>query len=192
MERVIFWKSTQLFIVLLLLFVVACTPSADKGIVYIRQNLEHYNASTVPYEETISFTMTTEEILNGLEKPMKLTNDEQTEVYLFEINEEANNITDEKLIDIMVGFRYDYHSPSGAMISQFSLSDNNMYTRGDLKLTAYDATGTQGVFARGSGDYEKGQYEQIAYYRFKEEALKKSKKWTFEISGLYLLKYEEK
>ncbi|WP_377890189.1 hypothetical protein [Alkalihalobacillus sp. R86527] len=181
------------FIMIIFSLMVSCAPADEKGIVYIRQHPNEYIATTVPYEETIEFTLTTEEIMNGLTKPMKITSDQQTDVFLVEIKEDTNKINQEKEIALIVGFRYTYHSPEGSMISLFRVNKDNTFSTGLINLSAHNEMGESGDIEVGSGDFShQDGFEQTVMYRFKEDELKKSKKWNFEINGLYVLNYEEK
>ncbi|WP_456278660.1 hypothetical protein [Bacillus sp. AK128] len=181
-----------IFVILLSFITVACSIMEEKDIVFIRQHVDQFDVQTVPYEEKVKLELTTEEILNGLEEPIKLNTIHNTDVYLTEIVERENSLNGNAEVIINIGFDSVYQSPNGTMISLFQLNpEENTYTTGDVKLEAFDNEGEPTSFGSGMGDHE-GEYEQFVGYVLEKETLMTSDTWTFEISGLNLLHYSEK
>ncbi|EDL66523.1 hypothetical protein [Bacillus sp. SG-1] len=176
-----------------LLFILgACKSSDGKDIIHIRQNLEDYQAETVPYEEEIQFTLTTKEILEGVEEPRKITTVHDTEVFLAGIEEEVNELNNKHEILVFVGLDGKVEE-KGTLLSTFRLNEDDTYTSGPNFLTdirAINERGEDGDFGGTVGDYE-GRFEQRVLYVFEKDELMGNKEWTFEIEGLYLLEYQE-
>ena len=180
------WGALSLFVL------GACSSSDDKDIIHIRQNLEDYQAKTVPYEEEIQFTLTTKEILEGVEEPRKITTVHDTEVFLTDIKEEVNELNNKQEILVFVGLDGKVEE-KGTLLSTFRLNEDDTYTSGPNFLTdirAINERGEDGDFGGTVGDYE-GRSGQRVLYVFAKDELMGSKEWTFEIEGLYLLEYQE-
>ncbi|MBE4910065.1 hypothetical protein IMZ08_18675 [Bacillus luteolus] len=175
------------FLILLILITAGCTLLEEKDIQFVRSNLEDYYASTTPYKEKISIKLSTEEILNGIPKPVKINSIYDTEVWIIKTYEKNDN----KEIDILIGLDSHVSSSKGTMLSHFRLNEDNTYTVGRVKLRAFDENGEFKGFASGSGDNE-GKYGQFLSYTFEKEDLINRKELFLEISGLYLLNYQIK
>lgn len=184
-------------LVSLTLFVLvlgACSARTDKDVLFIRYHLEDYKAETVPYEEEIQFTLTTEEILDGIEKPQEIASVYDTDVFVYEVKKRENKLNSEQEILISVGFDGNIHE-KGTLLTTFQLNkENNTYTTSPSfkkDIRAYNERGELGDYGGGVGDSE-GRFQQEILYVFQKEELQESKEWTFEIEGLTLLKYQEK
>ncbi|THE13663.1 hypothetical protein E1I69_07045 [Bacillus timonensis] len=183
-------KTIPFFIVFLFL-ISGCSYSYGIDINYIQQYPDKYSASTLPYEGKIEFSLSTEEILNGIEEPQKITTIYDTDVFLIDITEDENTINNEQEILVIVGFDSHINSNEGTLLSQYEVNEDNSITTGSVNIKAFGDDGELGSFGTGSGDFE-GKYEQHVMYVFNKDDLFKSKKWKFEISGLHLLTYSKK
>lgn len=179
------------FLFISLLIISACSLNEEKDIQFIRHNLDDYYAETIPYKEKITFTLSTEKILNGIVVPIKIDSIHNTDVYVVKTFEKVNSINKRKEVIIVIGLDSEIRSDNGTVLSHFRLNDDNSYTTGNVVFKAFDENGELGDFGIGSGDHE-GIYGQAFSYHFEKEDLIKRKELTFEISGFYLLNYHEK
>ncbi|GEL77401.1 hypothetical protein [Tenuibacillus multivorans] len=174
-----------IIILSILLIASACSTISDdeKDILYIRKNPDGFQAKTIPYQGNIVFTLKTDEILNGINEPQKITRIEDTEVYLTELREKENEIF------VIIEFDGNFNPEGGTMLSLFRLSDNNSHAN-TVTLQSYNDNGERIGFVRGSGDGGK-LYGQQVHYRLIMDKLVKSDEWTFEISDMHLLNYSK-
>ncbi|OEH92532.1 hypothetical protein [Bacillus solimangrovi] len=165
----------------------AYLTNEKKDILYIRHNLDKFHTETVPYHDEIEFTLKTDEVIHGIDKPIKITSIYDTDVYVTEVREKKNHIY------VVLGFDSHINWQGGTMLSFFRLNDDDYYTfsTGFIEFDAYDEYGEIGDYGGGFGD-NRGQYQQVGHYNFDKEEFLKSNEWTFEISGFHLLNYSEK
>lgn len=164
--------------------------SNEKGISYVRRNLDMHQAETVPYQNDITFTLTTKQILNGLSEPIHINQVYDTDIYVEEVKEKMNDLKEKKEYLIIVGFNSHYHADGGKMLSLFRLNKNQTRTN-TIRLRAYGENGDEGDYGSGFGDSE-GKSEQMAMFVFTKKELQKSKRWTFQMSNMHLLNYSKK
>lgn len=193
-------KSTKLLGVfaLLLIFVVTVVfyLSNEKGADFIFQNLKNYEAKTIPYDKKIKFKLSSDEILKGIDKPLKIASIYNTEVFITEITEvQITEVVEKKYINkreifLTIEFIHQYKSPQGKMLSLRRLNDNNTFTGATMvQVKAYNDKQEPGYFGTGSTSFD--GYDQYILF-FEKEELITSKEWFFEISGLNVLTYKEK
>lgn len=171
----------------------ACSINSDKDIYFIRENLDKYNAETVPYEEEIQFKLITKDILEGIEKPNKITSAYDTDVYISDIKERKNELKNKQEIIINIGLVGNIED-QGTLLSTFRLNEDDTYSSSPnfkQDIRAFNKQGELGDFGGGIGGSE-GRFKQGVVYIFNKDELMKSQEWTFEIEGLSLLKYQEK
>ncbi|GAA0501453.1 hypothetical protein GCM10008986_31140 [Salinibacillus aidingensis] len=172
-------------LILLTFIISACSAGTEKDIIYIRHNLDDYSADTGPYEEGIEFTLTTEEILSGVEEPMLLKKIYDTEIHLVQAQERQSQKSN---YVIQVGLDSELQQ-EGTMLSLFRLNNDNSYSR-ELEFEVFNEEGESGNFGHGGGDGD-APYKQSLHFDTDKEELLKGEKWTFKVSGLYLLKYSK-
>ncbi|WP_047985819.1 hypothetical protein [Ornithinibacillus californiensis] len=172
-------------LILLTFIISACSASEEKDIVFIRHNLDDYSANTVPFEEGIEFTLTTEEILRGVEEPMLLEKVYDTEIHLVQAQE--RQIQKSNYV-IQVGLDSELQQ-EGTMLSLFRLNNDYSHSR-ELEFEVSNEEGESGNFGHGGGDGD-APYNQSFHFDADKEELLKGEKWTFKVSGLYLLKYSK-
>ena len=178
-----------LFIMLVTIVIgTACSQINEKhkGALSIRQNLDKYEVKTTPYEEEIIFELNTSKMLEEIDEPINVTTVHNTALYVTEIIEK-----DDSIIVLNVGFKYNYQSPSGEMLSLFQLNEDNTFTNSGVNIKMFDETGEEINVARGSGDGEKYGYEQWIGVQIPKDLLKANEKLIFEIGGLNVLSYRE-
>ncbi|WP_216776625.1 hypothetical protein [Metabacillus halosaccharovorans] len=163
----------------------------EKDILFVRLNLGDFHAETTPYQHKIEFTLKTEEIINGLDEPIKIASIYDTDVDVTEVRERENELKGEKEIIVNVGFDGHFKQEGGTMLATFSLNDDGTHRTGSVEFEAFDDNGVSGEYGGGAEDYE-GQYQQHVHYNFEKDEFMKSNEWTFVISGLHLLKYNKK
>ncbi|MYL31993.1 hypothetical protein [Pontibacillus yanchengensis] len=81
-----------------LLIISLILTSNEKGISYVRRNLDIHQAETVPYQNDITFTLTTKQILNGLNEPIHINQIYDTDIYVEEVKEKMNDLKEKKNI----------------------------------------------------------------------------------------------
>lgn len=173
-------------VLLFLTLVASACSQDDKDILFIRHNLDDYSANTILYEDGIVFTLSTEEILRGVEEPKLLEKVHDTEIYLVQAQERK---TQKNNYIIQIGLDSELKPSTGAMLSLFRLNNDNSHSR-DLEFEVFNEKGENeiGNFGYGGGDGE-APYEQSFHFDINEEELLKGEKWTFKVNGLYVLKY---
>ncbi|PKR78772.1 hypothetical protein CEY16_03185 [Halalkalibacillus sediminis] len=176
-----------LFVLLILFITTACSTVSDveKDISDIRKSLDDFQAKTVPFQDKITFTLKSDDILNGLKEPKKVTQIEDTEVYLSELREKEDEIF------VIVGVEGNFNPEGGTMLSLFRLNNENSYSS-TYELKTYNDKGEEVGFVRGGGGGGGEQFGQYVHYRLTKEALKESEEWTFEINDIHLLNYNGK
>lgn len=190
-ERKIVFNHICRFILLSIFIftLVACSSNEEKDFTFVRKNLNDFQVETIPYEDKISFTLTTDEIIKGSKEPKKIETIHDTDVYITEIKEKEN---EPNIISINVGFDGHFKSPDGTMISMRRYNDDNTVTTSLTEIKVFNDKGEQTQsFGYTSGDSE-GKYGQFITYFMEKDIVEKSKEWSFEISNLFLLNYEEK
>lgn len=160
----------------------------------IFDNLEEYDVKTVPYDNEIKFVLSTEDILNGIEKQREITKINDTLLYLSEIEEKVNNINNEPEIYITIGMAIDSkRSQHGTVLTMHSIEEanNNLITKYSVILKAFDDKTKPGSFEKGYGDSTGEYYEEMTFI-FSKSDIKNSEEWSFSVSGLNLLTYNKK
>lgn len=179
-------KERVVKVCLCLIFIIitssACSGTENTDILFIRHHLDEYDAHTFPYEKGVKFTLTTEDILNGMEEEKLIDQVRDTKVYLMKVEERENRYI------IQIGLNSELKS-EGTMLSLFRLNPDGSHSR-QLTFQTYNEKGDRGEFGHGGGDGE-SPYEQSFHFDTDEEALLEGKRWTFKVSGLYLLNYSE-
>lgn len=184
-------KYVYFLLILMTFFSMSACSLEEKDIGYIREKHENYNVTTYPYKGDITFTLSTDMLLNEQKTPIKITSIHNTDIVVSEILERENTLNGDIEIILSVGLDGNYHTPEGKMVSLFHLdTEASTYTSVDLNLKSYDENGSEINFGSGQGD-NTGRYEQLISYMLKKKDLEKSKEWTFQISGLNILEYEE-
>ena len=165
----------------------ACSEDDEelKGPLSIRLDLDNYEVETVPLEEKIIFELSSEELLNEIEEPEKITTVHQTTLYLEETFQREDSI-----VVATIGFEYNYKSPVGEMLSLYQMTEEGIFTNSGVVITVLDEDETELDVAKGSGDGE--EYEQWVGVQIPKEVLTENDKITIEIDGLHILSYRER
>lgn len=183
MKRRLNWYFMFSLIILLALTMNACSLNSDKDIIFIRHHLDDYSASTEPFEEGMAFTLTTDEIVEGMEEPRLLDTVYDTEVYLIKVEKREDRY--------LVEFGLDSELKSnGTMVSLFRLNSDQSYSR-DLEYEVVNEKGETADIAYGGGDSD-APYEQSYHFKIGGAEVKSGEQWTFKLSGVYLLDYSKK
>ncbi|KGP92392.1 hypothetical protein N780_01815 [Pontibacillus chungwhensis BH030062] len=183
MKRSIKYILKLIALLSFILTISACSWSEDKDIIYIRHHLEDYNAHTEPFEKGVSVTLSTKEILEGIEEPKLLENIYDTVLYLVK--------TEKREDHYIIQFGLDSELKSkGTMLSLFRLNYNQSYSR-EIEYEAFNEKGETASIGHGGGDGE-APYLQSYHFNISEAQLLRGEEWTFKISGLYLLIYSVK
>lgn len=166
----------------LVLITSACSLNEDKDILFIRHHLDDYNARTEPFEEEMAFTLSTEEIIEGVEEPRLLKNVHDTEIYLLRTKKREDQYV------IQFGLNSEIQS-KGTVLSLFHLNPDQSYSR-DLKYEVVNEKGETADIAYGGGDGDP-PYPQSYHFKIEGAELQSGERWTFTIRGLYLLSYSK-
>ncbi|MCT8138337.1 hypothetical protein H1D32_11600 [Anaerobacillus sp. CMMVII] len=179
------------FVVLLMIVVatIIFTKSNEKGIGYVFNNLTKFETSTIPFDENITFQLTSEQILQGIDKPIKIATIYNTEVDITEIFERKNGLTNKTEILLTIRFHHHFQAPEGKMLSLIRLNENHTFTTGLVHAKVHNDKQEPISFGTGA-DYD-NSYHQYTLY-FEQDELDNSKELFFEIEGLHLLTYKEK
>jgi len=164
----------------------------DRDIEYVLGNVDDFDVNTTPYNNEIEFTLQASDLLKKLDKPRELETIYNTDVYLWKISEVENTLNDEKKINILIGLDSHYKAPRGKMLSITTISKKNSNITYSLS-TELEVQNDKGDFVnigKGYGD-SSGRFEQHALFVFPKEEINNSKEWSFKISGLHLLEYNE-